>query len=565
MFRERSLEQNDTKVALRVSAGWFAGAFAVGCAVVGVGDRVLALVFAWVIPLSSLRVGFGFAALSGIALMAVRLGAPAVPAHNALLVAVVLWRAYRRFEDADAEIHLTHLVPTSWIRAHAGILRKVCSAGGVVALAAALARGTSVLSLAAVASLLFLERRALPAASRQRAAAFKSVAANAALFLVFGVASLCALEWGVRHFTLVSQGDFYLVPDPVTDFTLGRNAYTKAYIMQNATAPTSVELTTSSQGLREDWLGPKGESEFRIVMLGDSYTMGWGLAQCDTYERQLNELLSQRVHGRTIRVINAGVGGFAPWQERVFLRERCLPLQPDLVILQIYPENDVPDTALHNGEYLRAVSLRDVRNTRMFRRYDCFPYRLEYWLRNHWYTYRYFIYAVWKGPLVAESMLRCRLFPEQAVDTLPGTSDRPEHMEPSLKESYPVLDRAYAAMESDILGIQQDCRAQGIDLFAFALPCPFAVNEDSWRSVADTGQYVRFNDVIRAEAQFRRDGVPYVPMLNAVLARHKAENVFLPDGHFNAVGARVVAQALDDYLATSYFPGRGVLASASGK
>lgn len=93
-------------------------------------------------------------------------------------------------------------------------------------------------------------------------------------------------------------------------------------------------LSINSQGMRA--LGPvkpKAEGLMRIICLGDSYTFGTDVDDEYTYPGQLQDLLNQARAAR-FEVINAGVMGYSSRQGLVYLREKLLNLEPDLVILE---------------------------------------------------------------------------------------------------------------------------------------------------------------------------------------------------------------------------------------
>ena len=115
-------------------------------------------------------------------------------------------------------------------------------------------------------------------------------------------------------------------------------------------------------------LGPefpleKPAGTVRILCLGDSCTAGDFLPSFDdTYPRQLDRGLREKLPRKRFEVINAGVGGYSSFQGRVWLERDLLRGQPDLGILY-FGWNDHwparlggPDKAVSDswGERLRA-------------------------------------------------------------------------------------------------------------------------------------------------------------------------------------------------------------------
>jgi lysophospholipase L1-like esterase len=84
----------------------------------------------------------------------------------------------------------------------------------------------------------------------------------------------------------------------------------------------------------------KGPGTFRVLCLGDSITFGEGVRYEDTYPARLEELLSSRMTGKSVEVINAGVQAYGTRQSVDLFRSRARSFEPDVVILAFYL-NDV--------------------------------------------------------------------------------------------------------------------------------------------------------------------------------------------------------------------------------
>jgi lysophospholipase L1-like esterase len=99
----------------------------------------------------------------------------------------------------------------------------------------------------------------------------------------------------------------------------------------------------NSHGLR----GPeityeKSLDTFRILNLGDSVSMGWGVREEDTYGRQLESLLNEQGNGELrYEVINAGVPGWNLENALAYLQAEGLKYEPDLILLDLTTANDI--------------------------------------------------------------------------------------------------------------------------------------------------------------------------------------------------------------------------------
>ena len=101
-----------------------------------------------------------------------------------------------------------------------------------------------------------------------------------------------------------------------------------------------VEFSTNSLGYRDEEIGEKGDRDYRILVLGDSITVGDYVAADETYpafiERSLIEAGDPALEGRNLRVINAGVGAIDLQNEFAILMETGLSVKPDVVLVGLY-------------------------------------------------------------------------------------------------------------------------------------------------------------------------------------------------------------------------------------
>lgn len=104
-----------------------------------------------------------------------------------------------------------------------------------------------------------------------------------------------------------------------------------------------IRVDINSHGLR----GPettyeKPPSTFRILNLGDSIVMGWGIRVEDTYGQRLESLLNDRGNSDlNFEVINAGVPGWSLDNALAYLQAEGLKYEPDIVVLDLTIANDI--------------------------------------------------------------------------------------------------------------------------------------------------------------------------------------------------------------------------------
>jgi lysophospholipase L1-like esterase len=92
-------------------------------------------------------------------------------------------------------------------------------------------------------------------------------------------------------------------------------------------------------GLRDDPINlPKDPKSSRIICLGGSETFGVYIKNGQqTYPQQLERLLNEKIKGRPIDVINAGIIGYTSFQGVKFLEEHLATWQPNIVIESFLP------------------------------------------------------------------------------------------------------------------------------------------------------------------------------------------------------------------------------------
>ena len=168
--------------------------------------------------------------------------------------------------------------------------------------------------------------------------------ANGALVLASVVVTMLAVEFALAVFHPIPfsiERNMYFVADPYTGFRLKPNSIGEF--------SDGIPAIANSNGHRSDEIEPlKPPSVLRILVLGDSFTVGASVEQSETYSSVLQRLLNgelQPIDGTEprmrIEVINAGVGGWHPFQYAQYYEHYGPKLEPDWVIAGLFVGNDV--------------------------------------------------------------------------------------------------------------------------------------------------------------------------------------------------------------------------------
>jgi lysophospholipase L1-like esterase len=93
-----------------------------------------------------------------------------------------------------------------------------------------------------------------------------------------------------------------------------------------------VQFDTNSKGLRDrEFSYEKPPGKLRIMMLGDSFTVGWGAKFEETFPKRIERLYADR--GIQAEVINTGVGNYNTIQEVEYYLTEGYKYNPDIVVL----------------------------------------------------------------------------------------------------------------------------------------------------------------------------------------------------------------------------------------
>ena len=176
------------------------------------------------------------------------------------------------------------------------------------------------------------------------------------LFIFLPVYCLAAMELFLRIFAPVAIMPRYVC---ATDFGIRGNEPNRQYWQK--TPECRVLIVTNSQGIRAEKEIPyeKPAGMKRIVVLGDSFGMGYEVDLKDTFTQQMVGYLKQI--GITAEVVNLSVSGHGNAEELIMLQEEGFKYDPDMVLLQ-WHSTDLDDNvrsnlfALEGGQLVRKAT-----------------------------------------------------------------------------------------------------------------------------------------------------------------------------------------------------------------
>ena len=121
-----------------------------------------------------------------------------------------------------------------------------------------------------------------------------------------------------------------------------------------------VDVAINSQGLRDREIPlERTPGTDRILMLGDSFILGWGVPFEDIISKRLERLFAK--DGKNVEVISTGVGNYNTVMEVEYYLTRGIKFHPDVVVLN-YTFNDAEPVPSYrdNGFFARNSELLTV-------------------------------------------------------------------------------------------------------------------------------------------------------------------------------------------------------------
>lgn len=408
---------------------------------------------------------------------------------------------------------------------------------------------------------LFIEKTIGPAA----------IAALSGLALLFIMLLASLLLYGTRHrrtvgnvwLAIVSVTLTYIFVDLAAGYLLIKplspplvpDQYRHHRLVPNSNAQFtqrdfSYVQRVNNLGMRgEDRSAEKRPNTIRIVTLGDSFTMGKGVEDDETFsvgiERILNERLTACSSGLTVEVLNGGVDSYAPILSYIQLKRDIAPLEPDVVIHNLDVSDLVQEAAYRqiaeyspDGEIL-GVPQRDVREQSL-------TDRARTWVEKHLFLTRLLLYYANRAfgfkDLAVRNVVTQASF-EVAAHTLQGdTVDR---------------DKQWADVFDSIGKIRDLARRIGADYLLTTYPWGHQVNEREWMpgryGFLPEGAKVSDSSLQRVYGFASANNIPYVNLLPAFRAYNgDAPLYFQYDNHMTVRGHELMAHSLADHLILQY-------------
>ena len=359
----------------------------------------------------------------------------------------------------------------------------------------------------------------------------------AALFATFAVA---ALELAVRF--LWPQPTFYSRPGLyVEDPFLGHRMRPGLVAEVGNVAEFTTRVHINSLGLRGPELGPHKAGVLRILVLGDSFTFGTGVEDEAAFPARLAAELTRE--GVPAEGLNAGIGGFGIPDEVAWYERYGRALRPDLIVLGVFPGNDLQDAA--PGRPALAVIDGEILDRADRRRSS-----VSHWLYLHSQLFALLKYSL---PRPVDRALR-RVFHLPEPGALRGLRDE---MALYRLGNRPLAEAGGAATERALRHLRELAREDGAEVAALLLPSDLEADEGDWGRALrtlrlDPHQVDRTQTHRILATALARQGVPALDLTPgfATALRGGAILFYRHDRHYTAEGHSLIARQAALFLRT---------------
>lgn len=357
--------------------------------------------------------------------------------------------------------------------------------------------------------------------------------------------TLLVVELQTRMLTpqeLDSQLDIF-APDTVIGFTFLPNAQGLEVGREYRAA-----YNINSDGLHDREYGEKRANDFRVLLLGDSFSVSHGLAIEDSLSRQLetsmNELMADQ--DTNVQVINAAVGGYSPYNYwRAFEKWNDV-YDPDAVVVGLAPDdydtsNERAVYDIRNGEILamnrEGTSNQQTQRAGFSDAYRGITHRIRKLLSRSSHTYVLLRNFLYYNPFMDSLKVLLRGGPEsvtgQTVQYVPELSTD-------------LWDSTMAYIER----LHEAASREGIPLLIIRIPLKAEVDADELARTIS--QQPGIEDKLDMDLPRRtllsfaqEEGIPFLDPRPALLSAHNRRRAyFVHDGHWNERGVRAAARSL---------------------
>ncbi len=305
----------------------------------------------------------------------------------------------------------------------------------------------------------------------------------------------------------------------------------------------SIEMDFNSLGLRNrEVVIPKPTGVRRVLFLGDSFTVGWGVEQELAFPQVVES--NMKSQGVNFESVNAGLTASGMGRQYLFLKNEATQLQPDEIVVALYLFNDIAHDAYRpflevdeKGLPIKigAISAFVDSKGNLNELEDGMPKRLFFPIVNNSHLF---------------ALIYDRLIPN---DTLKVDTYRNQGYVCLYRRTCHELDANWDRTLKLIKAMDQISVEIGAKLRVVLIPSEISVDRSKFDKYGFPNIPLLDFTVARERMGGLLDqlGVPYLDLYDAIASASATHQTYFEhDDHWNAYGHQVAAQEISNWLST---------------
>ncbi|WP_141699296.1 SGNH/GDSL hydrolase family protein [Candidatus Thiosymbion oneisti] len=316
----------------------------------------------------------------------------------------------------------------------------------------------------------------------------------------------------------------YVIPDADLGHILGPN---QVYYDELAPKYFTYHVRTNSNGLRMDDEVDLSVDKKRIIMLGDSFTFGWGVEIGKSFAQIIKENMEKQYHN--IQLLNAGIGAYSTGHVLKYLRRFHKKLDIDGVIY-FMNSNDLQDNMKTSIDYQVVsfdktesglITLKDKKVYSQVKRFVVTKVPLYVWLNKNSHLF-VFIKRILKG-----SSRNADPVVKVSENTLSPENERMVHA-----VAMAHLDR-----------LSEYCKENSLPLLVIWIP------DQRELFAGNIPFYERFKGkVVKRASETNYSYYDPTKELKAMVSGEEVSDIYFPEGHYNEKGYYYYSLAVEESI-----------------
>ena len=316
-----------------------------------------------------------------------------------------------------------------------------------------------------------------------------------------------------------------------------------------------VEFKVNNLGFRgEDIAVQKPSGTYRVILVGDSFIEGESVAESKTAAYLTGKEITLET-GHKTEVVNMGVMSYAPAVYYRMIKDKGLPLNPDLVIVNVDMSDFQNDYAYAKDMDVDGNFQNILFQQQMGQPHIAIPAvnsKIKFWLRSN------SVFYAEVADRIKQLVRKIKKLPEPTVFLANDLNSDPHYITRS--EENAANPQAWKEISANLIKIRDLLKQKKIPLIVTTYPYGHQAGEDEWgkgriRNGFEAGKLYPTTAADLLVELGNKNGIKvinFVPDFKEAANKEAGFLYYPQDGHFTEKGHRVMAdklkEVINDYL-----------------